>query len=512
MIDRIRRNWDDRPLLLIMGLAIIFRFLAVIFAKGWGMFDDHFIVIESAQSWVDGYDYNYWLPWSQGNTGPTGHNMFYPGFHFLLFSFLKWSGINDPQTKMFFVRLLHAALSMITVYFGYLITEKLGGKRSARIAGLLLSILWFMPWISVRNLVESTCIPFLMMGFWFIIRSDKDNRTFLNYFLAGLFFGLAFNIRPQTALFAAGVGLVILFSRRWKELVSIILGAFLTVIIVQGGLDFMIWGQPFAELIEYFRICATESDLYITLPWYNYFLVIAGLLIPPVSLFLLFGFIRKWRKCLIIVLPSVLFFIFHSYYPNKQERFILPMLPFFIMIGSIGWQEFVELSKFWNNHRKLLRISWTFFWIINIILLGVATFSYSKKARVESMQYLSKYPDIRYLVMIDEESLPEQIPKFYLGQWPVCWSEQSGDHSPDSLLRHVLKQPSDQYPRFFLFTGEKDLQSLVTKTRKHFPFIVYETTIHPGFIDRTVHWMNPVNRNRTIYIYRNREFFPNKIE
>jgi len=512
MIDRIRRNWDDRPLLLIMGLAIIFRFLAVIFAKGWGMFDDHFIVIESAQSWVDGYDYNYWLPGSQGNTGPTGHNMFYPGFHFLLFSFLKLTGINDPQAKMFIVRLLHASLSLITVYFGYRITEVLGGKKPARIAGMLLAILWFMPWISVRNLVESTCIPFLILGFWFIIRTDKNQRIPLNYFIAGLFFGLSFNLRPQTAIFAVGVGLVILFSRKWKELGAVILGSFLAVIAAQGGIDFAIWGRPFAELIEYFRICATESDKYITLPWYNYFLVISGLLIPPVSLFLLFGFIRKWRKYLIVFIPVVLFFIFHSYYPNKQERFILPMLPFVIITGSIGWQEFVEKSRFWSNHKKLLNISWTFFWVINIILLAVATFSYSKRARVESVCYLSGYPDIRYLVMIDEESLPEQIPKFYLGQWPVCWSEQAGDHSPDSLLRHVLKQPSDQYPRFFLFTGEKDLQGLVKKTRKDFPYIVYETTINPGFIDRTVHWLNPVNRNRTIYIYRNCQFFPAKIE
>lgn len=512
MIDRIRVYWDDRPLLLIMTLAIIFRLLAVIFARGWGMFDDHFIVIESAQSWVDGTDYNYWLPGSQGNTGPTGHNMFYPGFHFLIFSFLKWFGINDPQVKMFLIRLLHAVFSLITVFLGYRITEKLDGKKSARIAGLLLAILWFMPWASVRNLVEATCIPFLMISFWFIIRSNDNSRTFLNYFLAGLFFGLAFNIRPQTVLFPVGVGLVILFSGKWKELGSVFLGSALSVILVQGGIDLMIWDYPFAELIEYFRICITQSNDYITLPWYNYFLVIIGLLIPPVSFFFLFGFIRKWRKYLIIVLPAVLFFIFHSWYPNKQERFILPMIPFLIMIGSIGWQEFIQRSEFWKKHKNLYKTSWAFFWVLNIVLLLVSTFSYSKKARVESMRYLSKYPDIQNIIVIDEECQPEQIPKFYLGQWPVCWSEQSGDHSPDSLLRHVLKQPPDKYPRFFLFTGEKDLQALVQKTRKDFPYIVYETTINPGFIDRTVHWMNPVNRNRTIYIYRNLEFYPNKID
>ena len=48
----IRRYWEKNPLVVIMALAVIFRLLAAIFAKGWGMFDDHFIVIESAGSWV----------------------------------------------------------------------------------------------------------------------------------------------------------------------------------------------------------------------------------------------------------------------------------------------------------------------------------------------------------------------------------------------------------------------------------------------------------------------------
>ena len=100
MIRKIRTYWDEQPLILILGSAILFRLIAVIFARGWGMLDDHFLVIEASQSWVDGHDYNSWLPGSDGNHGPTGHNLFYPGLHFLLFSFLKMINITDPQVKM----------------------------------------------------------------------------------------------------------------------------------------------------------------------------------------------------------------------------------------------------------------------------------------------------------------------------------------------------------------------------------------------------------------------------
>ena len=73
------KSWDDHPLAIILVLGFLFRMLAAFFARGWGMLDDHFLVIEASQSWVDGYDYNFWFPWSEHNFGPTGHNLFYPG-------------------------------------------------------------------------------------------------------------------------------------------------------------------------------------------------------------------------------------------------------------------------------------------------------------------------------------------------------------------------------------------------------------------------------------------------
>ena len=174
MIRAIRRYWDENPLAVILILGIFFRLLAVIFARGWGMIDDHFLVIESAQSWVDGSDYNDWLPGSPHNQGPTGHSFFYPGLHYLLFSFFRSVHLEDPQIKMLIVRFLNASWSLLTIYFGYKITERLSDEKSARLVGLLLALFWFMPWISVRNLVEVTCIPFLILSVWFIISRESQ--------------------------------------------------------------------------------------------------------------------------------------------------------------------------------------------------------------------------------------------------------------------------------------------------------------------------------------------------
>jgi hypothetical protein len=509
---RIQVLWEEKPLVVILFLAVFFRLLAVIFAKGWGMLDDHFLVIESAQSWVDGGDYNDWLPGSPRNTGPTGHSFFYPGFHFILFSFFRFIHLEDPQTKMFFVRLLHATWSLITVYYGYKISRRIGDEKSARLAGLLLAVFWFMPWISVRNLVEVACIPFLVLAIWQILsKRDKPNQIPV-YLLAGIFLGLAFNIRTQTALFSVGLGVAILIRGKWKELAALISGSLLPVILIQGTIDLILWGRPFAEILGYFSDNITHAKSYFIMPWYNYFLVILGIMIPPVSLFLFFGYLKTWKKHLIIFLPVAIFFIFHSSFPNKQERFILPVIPFIIILGTIGWNEFIAGSSFWKNRRQLLKGCWIFFWVINIAGLLLVSVVYSKKSRVETMSYLSKYKGINYFLVADAGNNPELFPLFYLKQWPHVYDEFIGNENTDSLIIRVSKASREKQPGFILFSAENNLASEVIKARRSFPLIVYETTIEPGFMDRFVRWLNPVNKNRTVYIYRNTVLFPKRID
>ncbi len=212
-MKNLNKLWDEKPLFLIMTAAALLRMLSVLFSKGFGMHDDHFLVIEAAQSWVDNFDYNNWLPSSSST--PSGHSWFYCNMHFVLFKLLQVFGIYNPEVKMYIVRFLHALLSLITVYTGYRISEHLSGKHVARMAGLLLAVLWFMPMLSVRNLVEVVCVPFLMLATWLLIKPLRIS-LWMNYALAGLIAGIAFSIRFQCILFIGGMGMVLLFQRNRK--------------------------------------------------------------------------------------------------------------------------------------------------------------------------------------------------------------------------------------------------------------------------------------------------------
>jgi len=504
------KSWDDHPLAIILVLGFLFRMLAAFFARGWGMLDDHFLVIEAAQSWVDGYDYNFWFPWSEHNFGPTGHNLFYPGIHFLLFQAMKWMHIQDPQFRMLIVRCLLGTFSMLTVYYGFRIIQVIENKKSARLAGLLLAIYFFMPWTGVRNLAESSCIPFIMLGFWQLVRSGNLGVTFSRGFLAGLFFGLAADIRFQVLLFPMGVIIIQLLRGKLRETAWITAGLLCSFFLVQAMIDLFIWGYPFAELGGYLKVNITDRNSYFIQPWYNYFLTVGGLLLPPVSLFFFYGFLRIWKKQFLIFFPAMLFFAFHSYFPNKQERFILPFIPFFIMLGTAGYYRFIRGSVFSVKWPNALRACWIFFWIINLILLSGLTFSYSKRAPVEAMYCLSKYPYLKDIIIENEKGEVPLMPLFYTGKWPHYPKLRPQDTTIYQQFKSIAEGPKFYHPQFIVFAGGRDLVHRVALARASFPLIVYEATAEPGFTDKFMHRLNHVNKADRIYIFRNREFYKNK--
>lgn len=503
IVKAVQNLWDQKPLTVVMFLAIFTRLLAAIFSKGFGMHDDHFLVIEAAQSWADGVIVpgHPWLPGQE--IIPDGHSMFYMGLHYLLFRFFSFIHFTDPQAKMFIVRLLHALASVYAVWLSYKITEKISFKKDAALVGLLMATLWFLPMLSVRNLVETFCFPFTLAGLWVLINAHEKKTPFLAFLLAGFILGVSISVRFQLIVFVGGVGLVLLIQRKWLAALAVGIGALFSVLLLQGLIDYTIWGYPFAEFIEYVKYNIQAANDYISGPWYNYMLLLAGLIIPPVSLMLLFGFFRMWRRQLLIFLPAFIFLVFHSFFPNKQERFILPILPYTIIGGVIGWNSFVIVSKYWFRHRRLLRNGWAFFWVINLVLLIPVTTAYSKRSRVEAMSYLRQYKNTKVVVAEDmNRNSAQMLPRYYSGQWmQMLYQSKSGvaRYIADSLPCQV-KDAS-----FVLFYSDENLEARTDSMKKVIPGLVFEKTFKPGFIDRIMHTLNPVNRNETIYMYRNQE-------
>ncbi len=501
MQNNLKQYYNQNPLSLILLSGLLIRLLAVVFSKGFGWIDDQFLIIEIAQSWVDGTDYYKWLPDTPGNNGPVKFSFFYTGIVYYLLSFLELIGIDGPQSKMYFIRLIHALWSLLTIYFGYKITLSISNKKSANSVGWLLALLWLFPFLSVRTLIEFVSVPLVLWALYLVIDKIKSKKLIF-WFLAGILLGLAFNIRLQTALLTGGMGLVFLFEKKFLKAFIFSLGFLLSFAVFQGLIDYYFWGYPFAQLTEYVNYNMNSAGAYTVGPWYVYLFFLLGVLVPPLSIFLFTGFVFNWKKLAIIFVPVIIFLLFHSYYPNKQERFVITILPLIIISGVIGWNLILEKlnSVRWN---KISQYSIVFFWIINFILLIPVSVIYSKKARVESMEYLSAYKQVKYFAIEDvNRTVLRFPPMYYLDNW-LEYDAIMQNVNIKELAKQKKWEINENQPAFVLFFQPINIDKRVEDLKKYLPHLVYETTIEPGNADRVLHWLNPINANENIYIYRN---------
>ncbi len=489
---------NNNPLAFALLLGGFFRLMAVIFSKGFGMHDDHFLVIEAAQSWVDGKDYNNWLP-SSGATSPSGHSFFYVGLHYLFFRVLEFLGIFDAQLKMFIVRLVHATYSMLVIVLGFKITNHYAGKKQAGTVALLLACLFFMPVLSVRNLVEVVCVPLLMYCTWLLVKAEKNSLA-KYYLLAGLFAGLAFSVRYQSSFFIVGFGLYFLFKKNVKGLLFFSMACIACMAAVQSPIDIYHWGYPFAEFMEYVNYNIQNATSYFNKPWYMYFILLGGILIPPVSIFLLWGYFRNWKKHLLLFLPAFVFLAYHSYFPNKQERFIFPVIPFIIMLGIIGWNELQVNSKFWQRNARFINGSWVFLWLINFVPLCFLSVSYIKKDRIEAMRFLSRQANVKAIVMEDTNHRNFIMPTlFYMETWPTVYGLSEKNYSDTTNLYSIFK---NKMPQYAVFVEDDNLDARVRTFERNFAKLQLDTVIKGGMLDATMHFLNPVNKYQSYNIYK----------
>lgn len=483
-------NFSSLNTILFVGL--IFRLLSAIFSAGYGMHDDHFLIIESAGSWADGFDYNGWLPWSESNRGgPEAHSWSYVGINYFYFALAKFFGLENPMVLMLINRILHAIASISIVYFGFKITEKLSNRENAVTVGWILSVLWIMPFLSVRNLVEMTSIPFLIWGIWLLIKNQKQ----INFFYAGIAVGMAVSFRYQIGVFAVGLAAYYFFKFQWKPFFLFCSGILLTFGLTQGVVDTLIWGYPFAEFVAYFTYNVHEGTGYMTNSnYFMYFYVLFGVFLFPLGILALLGFFQSAKKQWLLFLPTLLFILFHTVYPNRQERFVLTVFPIVVILSIIGidyLRKALWAEKFWQ-------ISWKAFWALNIPLLLFFTFASTKKSRVESMYalYGNQMEKEQILIEATGESSATMMPRFYAKSWECQIVEMT---DPKSV---PLSGVGDFNFDYIFFIGEDRLGQRKEVMKHLYPKLKLVKACEPSLMDKILNKLNPRNSNEYIEVWK----------
>ena len=231
-------------------------------------------------------------------------------------------------------------------------------------------------------------------------------------------------------------------------------------------------------------------------------------MVPPASVMLLWGAFHRgrsapgiwWR----VVVPIAGFLIFHSAYINKQERFILPVVPALIVVGWIGWQTWSQRSQWWNRHRQLERGLWGAFWVISSVLMAASLPYSGKHSRVKAMEFLYAQGAENFaMVQVDSGAMP---PQFYSGKWNSYHIDNRREQLRPPL--QVAKTWCASPPGFILFQGDRHLGEAVSQYKAAMPGLRYVTTIAPSRTDRWLHELNPINSVERIMIYATGDALP----
>ena len=493
---------DNFNLKKILLLGLFFRILATIFSKGYAFTDDHFEVVELAQNILEKGVSNTFPNIPKGEA--YIFNLIYIEIHTLIFGICESLGLYNPEGKILIARLVHALFSMLTIYVGYRLTERLSNRSNdAKIVGLLLAIFWVFPFLSVRNLREFACIPPMMLGCYYACFKEIKTKQIL---LMAWWFTVSFVFRYQMIFVPFVIGLWWLFNKQnWQKAVlfGVAFGVFF--ILTQGLFDYLTWGNPFASLKTYATYNSNSANiaLYPAGPWHRYIGTVAGLFLGFPFLLLLAGYFKTATQAgnrKMLFYASLLFFVFHSYYANKQERFILPFLPLFIILGIIGFGDIYEQYSSKNWLRGFTKFAILWFVILNTILLGILSVTYTKRSRVESMNYLREKGDVQnFLIQNYEFSQPEA--PFYLQKHYDYFMVDT--HEKMAELPKELNLGKKIKPNYIILVGNTDLEKRLIEVKKVFPAMQHEVDIEPSFVDNIAYLLNPShNHNETFYIYK----------
>lgn len=467
-------------------VAAVLRLLAAIFSQGFLASDDHHVVISAADQVASG----------AGFPIAYARSALFPGAIAAVMAIGRSIGIHDPGIEMLFVRLAQAAYSLLVVYFVYRILERSLGKDRAMLGGLLAAAFYVMPATSVHQLEESVCQAPLLAAWWWWIRSEDWKWSAA----AGAALGTALILRFPLIGFIGALVMLLLVQPATAQRKLALLGGLALVLVLQGSSNALLnheWGHSFIERLGpmlHPQRMALEAEGYPSAPPWHYLLTLLAALIPPASVLLLAAAVKgaTARPFRLLGIATLAFLVSHSMIANKQERFLLPILPilFLLIVAGLPWLA----PKIAPGYRGM----WWYFWIVNAALLVVLTFSFSKKDRVAPLLYVYRRHDATG-VLVAQFNQTFHVPDYYLGKPRPSVIVLERGHA-ELTARWVHDSGSAiNYVVIYSDTPEADRVFLSGALGKNLRLL---TTITPSLSDRLAHAINPRhNKARSATVY-----------
>ena len=316
---------------------------------------------------------------------------FTPLVHFGIVKSAYALGVTHPMTQFRIDLAICGLFSfLVTLWAGTIVfatyEEPERGPHQVVFAALL-GFYFLAALMLTRPMVEAMSAPFLAASAALACRYQATGkRSALSLSIVALAFGALH--RPQIGVCGIAIVALVAGLRRWKDLAIVaVVGA--ACIAASGMLDWWLIGEWHATLRRYIAINAQYSEGWSTSPWYTFALLWLGLSIPPTFFLRYRGF--DWKARYQPLAATVLFFavflLAHMAISHKEERFMIPATPLFLMLLT-------PLLAFLIEHRREYRWRLWYFGVVNGVLLLLAVSSAPQRAALGLARYLDRHPEI----------------------------------------------------------------------------------------------------------------------
>ena len=251
------------------------------------------------------------------------------------------------------LKLMFAALAAATFYPMLRLAHALGGAVAVLLLGLCACAFPVSLVYSSRVLAEVASAPFLAWGLWLLapwgmagsVAAPRKGRIpwivdfgggVSRLLGAGALLGLCTLLRYQNGVLLPAVVLLVAARRGLRASAWIALGMAL-VLVLGGLLDWATWGRPFQSFFVYLRFNLIEGGAN---QWgiakRGFYLRAMLASNGPVLLLLAAGFVAGLRRTWPLALMAALYLLVLSAIPHKELRFIVPVLPLFLLCAAVG--------------------------------------------------------------------------------------------------------------------------------------------------------------------------------
>ena len=329
--------------------------------------------------------------------GQWVHDELYPPYARLFLEMISrgWLalGVQAPIWQLRLSLMLLAAASFAISAWVFVQLFAKASFRTNRWAAFLLGFYFLSPLIFSRPMVESLSIPFLLMSAW-LATSYLTTSRFRDLALSLVVLAIGCMIRCQIGVVVPVIFALPLLRRRYLH-VGLLFALGVACIVISGMAD-IATGLKFHESIyRYVSYNEFAGERHGVMPFYNFVLLLVGLSFPPVffSRFRNMKWKAEYQPLMVVLWFFILFVLGHSASPHKEERFMIPIIPFFIALLAPMLAHLSAEGARWRV---------AYFHIVNAILLALVVTQVPQRNTIDLVLAIDRRPNIVSLATLED--------------------------------------------------------------------------------------------------------------